>query len=210
MRARAVAGWLAVLALIEVSSRALVYALAPAPAQHLGSQLGGPRFALVTLIALGLAGALSAAIVALASMGARERWRLAPDRCRQPAPRLPLGRVLIRAGGLWGAGMLLFAAVESWIHLRAGMGFHGLGCLVGPVHRNAIPVIGALSVIAAAAISGAAHLLRWMRRSLGRVYGVRAVARDAATRISAVLHPAPRSCRPSAAARPRAPPLVAV
>jgi hypothetical protein len=210
MRARTIAGWLAVLALIELSARALVYALAPTPAPHLSGQLGGPRFALVTLIALGLACVLAAAIVALASMGARERWRLAPDRYHQPPPRLPAGRVLRRAGGLWIGGMLLFAAVESWIHLRAGMGFHGLGCLLGPVHRNAIPVIGALSLIAAAAISGAAHLLRWMRRALGRVYGVRTLAREVGTGIPPVPRSLPRSAGLPAAARPRAPPLLAV
>jgi transcriptional regulator of acetoin/glycerol metabolism len=52
---------------------------------------------------------------------------------------------------------------ESYLHWRAGIGFHGLSCLVGPVHRNAIPLLAALSLAAAALAEAADHLLAWAR-----------------------------------------------
>ena len=52
---------------------------------------------------------------------------------------------------------------ESYLHWRAGIGFHGLSCLVGPVHRNAIPLLAALALAAAALAEAAEHLLAWMR-----------------------------------------------
>ena len=52
---------------------------------------------------------------------------------------------------------------ESYLHWRAGIGFHGLSCLVGPVHRNAIPLLAALALAAAALAEAAEHLLAWAR-----------------------------------------------
>ena len=54
--------------------------------------------------------------------------------------------------------------VESTIHWREGLGWHGLGCLVGPVHRDAIPILVALSLIAVAVHGAIEHLLEWARR----------------------------------------------
>jgi hypothetical protein len=73
--------------------------------------------------------------------------------------------------------MPAFAFVESYIHWRQGLGWHGLHCLTGPVHRNAIPVLGALSLVAAALVAAVEHVLAWIRRTLtsfsGRVRPVR-------------------------------------
>jgi hypothetical protein len=173
IRPRAALGWLAVLALIELCTRALVYGLAPTASARLTGELGGPSTVIVTLVALGLAVTLSAAIVWLASMGARERWALGAHAPGEPSPRLRVRPLLLRGGVLWLASMLVFTAIENYIHYRAGMGVHGLSCLLGPVHRDAIPVAAALSLLAAAAVSAAALLLSWMRRSIARVFGVR-------------------------------------
>src|SRR5439155_24782885 len=98
-----------------------------------------------------------------------------------------------RAGGLWVATALAFTAVESYIHWRAGLGFHGFGCLFGPVHVNAVPVSGALALIAAAAVGAAEHLLRWARRVVARALGAR--PRPARARL-ALLPPSAASLPP--------------
>jgi hypothetical protein len=74
--------------------------------------------------------------------------------------------VVGRALGLWAAGAVGFTLVESYVHWRAGLGWHGARCLLGPAHRDAIPLLCALSLIAAACHGAVAHLLGWMRRTL--------------------------------------------
>ena len=59
-----------------------------------------------------------------------------------------------------------FAMFESYLHWRAGIGFHGLSCLVGPVHRNAIPLLAALAL--AAASNGIAFRCTGPTRRRGR------------------------------------------
>jgi hypothetical protein len=171
MTPRRAAGWLIVVALLELVTRAIVYALAPAPvsrARSLSGEVGGPRFAIVLVVAVGIGVLLAAGIVWLASLGVAERWDLAADRPRGPRPRIRLRRLLARAAALTLAGWLAFASVESVIHLRAGLGFHGLDCLVGPVHRNAMPVVAALAIVVAALSCAAELLVAWMRRTVAR------------------------------------------
>lgn len=203
MRRLRATGWLALVALITLAARTLVYALAPASplATHLGGELGGPRPVIVVLVAALAAIAMSVGVLWLASIGARERWALSEPSLRGDAPRIDLRPVAVRAGGLWLATMVLFAAVESWLHLRAGLGLHGLTCLVGPVHRCVIPVAAALALVAAASVTAGQHLLRWMRRVVARVLAGRPRRRR---RIVAVLCPA------AAAPPPRGPVLRAV
>jgi hypothetical protein len=209
-RSRVAAGWLAVVVLIELCTRALVYALAPSVPERLSGELGGPSVVLVTLVALGLATLLSSAVVWLASLGARERWTLDGHLPGEPPPRVPLRLLLLRSSGLWLASTLVFGLVENYIHYRAGMGIHGLACLLGPVHRNAIPVTGALSLLAAASVSAAALLLSWMRRRIASVFGVRPrPARRALPAWSPVARSAPARVLVGRA-RPRGPPLVVV
>src|SRR4029453_1462858 len=113
---------------------------------------GGPRLVMVTVVSLALAVAVSTAAVWLAVVGVRERQRLRPER---DLPRIRLQRLVLRAVVLTVASSLAFALVESYIHWRAGLGFHGLSCLFGPVHRNALPVLSAMALVVAALAAAA-------------------------------------------------------
>ncbi|HEV8098974.1 MAG TPA: hypothetical protein VGP56_07490 [Gaiellaceae bacterium] len=160
MRARLLR-WPAVVALLVLTARWLAYALAPSPlARVLEHSAGGPSLVVVTLVSLGLAVLGSAFVVWLVALGVRERARLAPERV---APSLRLRRLALRAAALYVASSLAFAMFESYLHWRAGIGFHGLSCLVGPVHRNAIPLLAALALAAAALAEAVEHLVAWMR-----------------------------------------------
>jgi hypothetical protein len=177
---RRAAAWLGVVALLELVTRAVVYGLAPSPTEasiELGGHLGGPGFALTLVVALGLGAVLSTGLVWFASIGVRERWELAEERPLGGPPRVALGRLAARAVALTVVGWLVFAGIETVIHLREGLGFHGLDCLVGPVHRNALPVIGGLALLASALISVGGLVLAWMRRTVGRLVAPRALAR---------------------------------
>ena len=155
----------ALASLVVLTTRALVYALEPSPlAQELGSATPGPRPLLVGVVVLGLALAGSAAVLWLAALGVRERHALA----LRPGPRplLRVRRAVAHAALTFVVSSLAFALVESYVHWRAGLGFHGLHCLVGPVHRDALPFLAALSALGAAAFAAAAHVVAWMRRTL--------------------------------------------
>ena len=105
-----------------------------------------------------------AAVLWLASTAVRER-HAARSRAGSP-PSLRLATIAGTALFLSAATSLVFAAVESYVHWRAGLGVHGLQCLIGPEHRDALPLLAALSVIAAACHGALAHLLGWMRETL--------------------------------------------
>jgi hypothetical protein len=150
-----------VVALLVLCARVLAYALEPSPlARVLERSAGGPGLVTVALVSLGVAAAGSILVVWLVSLGVRERARLHPERV---APRLRLRRLAFRASALYVASCFAFAYFESYLHWRAGLGFHGLSCLVGPVHRNAIPLLAALALLAAALAEAAGHVLAWMR-----------------------------------------------
>jgi hypothetical protein len=72
--------------------------------------------------------------------------------------------------------MSAFAYLESTIHWREGLGWHGLHCLTGQVHRNAIPILGALSLVTAALAAALEHVVAWMRRTLASIAGPRRIA----------------------------------
>jgi hypothetical protein len=163
------ASWLGTGALVVLAGRAIAYALSPSPlALELSHQAGGSRLPLVTVVTLALAIALSSAVLWLAALGVRER-HLLEDRTPLALPRLRLGLLVGRALALWLTTMLAFALLESYIHWRAGLGWHGLHCLTGPVHRDAIPLLGALSLVAAALTGAVEHVLAWMRRVLAEL-----------------------------------------
>jgi hypothetical protein len=160
MRARLLV-WPAVVALLVLAARWLAYELAPSPlARVLEHSAGGPSLVVVTLVSLGLAVVGSTLVVWLAALGVHERARLSPDRV---PPSLRLRRLGLRAAALYVSSSLAFAMFESYLHWRAGIGFHGLSCLVGPVHRNAIPLLAALALAAAALAEAVEHLVAWMR-----------------------------------------------
>jgi hypothetical protein len=164
---RRLALWALVGALVVLAARALVYALVPQPtllSLQLERSAGGPRLVVVCVVALGLGAAAAAALVWLAAMAVHERHALAG--VSYPPPRLRVRRLLVQAVLLWLVTSLAVALVESTIHWRAGLGFHGFQCLLGPVHRDALPVLASLSLLATAAIAAATHVLAWLRRAL--------------------------------------------
>ncbi len=162
--------WLGGGALVVLAARAVVYALSPSPlAQAFEGRAGGPALPFVILGAAVLGFAIATAAVGLAALGVRERAVLA----NAPAPRLRLGRMLARAVLMCAATCFAFAMFESWVHWRAGLGWHGLHCLTGPVHRNAIPILAALSLVAAALASALEHVLAWMRRTIASLRAAR-------------------------------------
>jgi hypothetical protein len=157
--------WLPLAALVVLAARALAYALAPhatVVGNELEQQVGGPGLVVTAVAALAGAGVVASAVLWIAALAVRERHLLAGGE----APALRPLRVLGAALGLFVVTSLAFASLESYLHWRAGLGFHGLHCLVGPVHRDALPLLGALSLLAAAAEAAARHLLRWMRRTI--------------------------------------------
>jgi len=165
---RAVA-WLGGVALIVLAARSVVYALSPSPlAAALGRHAGGPALPAIAAVSLGLAVALAVAIVSLAAIGVAERRELETRRLAA-TPRLRLGLLCRRAISLTVASCLTFALLESYIHWRAGLGWHGLHCLTGPVHRDAIPVLASFSIVGAALAAALDHVLAWMRRTLARL-----------------------------------------
>jgi hypothetical protein len=187
--------WLPVAALVVLAARALAYALAPQPtvvSGELERQLGGPGLVVTAIAALGAAALVSSLLVWLASLAVRERHLLSGG--ADDAPRFGLVRMLGAAVALFAVTSIAFASLESYLHWRAGLGFHGLHCLVGPVHRDALPLLGALSLLAAAAEAAARHLLRWMRRTLDALRArpaarLRPSARPAPPRADPVLRP---------------------
>jgi hypothetical protein len=158
--------WSGLCALIVLAARALAYATAPRQSfgtARLRDQLGGPRLVIVALVALGVAAVTSAVVVTLARLAVRERRQLERRRLVHE-PRLSLLRLVLRALGLLLASSLVFAVVESYLHWRAGLGWHGLRCVVGPVHRDALPLLAAFSLLGAALAAAGEHLLAWARR----------------------------------------------
>ncbi|HUK95592.1 MAG TPA: hypothetical protein VLU96_11130 [Gaiellaceae bacterium] len=199
-------GWLGLVALLVLVARWLCYALAPPTllSTRLQASAGGPRLVVVTLVSLGLAALVSTATVSIAALGVRERQRLRPERV---PPRLRVGRFAASALFLFVASSFTFAMFESYLHWRAGIGFHGLKCLVGPVHRNAIPLLAALALAAAALVEAGAHVLAWMRAV------VRELRRRRLTGVFPLYAPPwrflPVARTAVVRARPRAPPLPA-
>ena len=140
-----------------------------------------------------LAFAAAATTVALAVLAVSERHRLEP-RALSTSERIPPLGVAARAVGLWLVTSVAFALLESYLHWRAGLGWHGLHCLVGPVHRDAIPFLAALSAIAAAALAAAEHVLAWVRRTIGRLAPpIVALASPASSVGASALEPQARS-----------------
>jgi hypothetical protein len=165
------AAWSGTAALVVLAARTIAYALAPRPTPlslELERSAGGPRLVLLTVAALGLALAAAAAIVGLAALAVRERLALERAVVLAP-PRLRPVRFLYAYACLFAATCAAFALLESYVHWRAGLGWHGIECLVGPVHRDALPILAALSLVAVALVRAVEHLVAWARRTLARL-----------------------------------------
>jgi hypothetical protein len=158
--------WLGGGALVVLAARAIAYALSPSPlAQAFEGRAGGPALPFVVVGAAVLGVIVAAAVVGVAALGVRERALLA----EAPAPPLRFARLVVRAALLFVTTCFAFALLESYEHWRAGLGWHGLHCLTGPGHRNAIPILAALSLVAAALAAALEHVLAWMRRTIERL-----------------------------------------
>ena len=158
--------WGGLAALVVLGARMLAYALAPLPTLtsiELEHSAGGPRLVVVAAVALAVALVAATAVVGLAALAVRERAAL--ETRRTIAPRLRLARAAVRFVVLFAVTCVAFAYFESYLHWRAGLGWHGLHCLVGPVHRDAIPLLAALSLVAVALVAAVEHLVAWARRT---------------------------------------------
>ena len=153
-------------ALVVLLSRSLAYATVPGPsARLLAHRAGGPALPVLTLVAVGIGAVVAAIVCGLVAVAVRER-ALLEQRESQPFAvartcGLALGLALTTcvAGGLF----------EAYLHWRAGLGWHGLHCLVGPVHRDLLPFETGLSFVAAACVAAARHVALWMRRTFARL-----------------------------------------
>jgi hypothetical protein len=183
--------WGAAAALVVLCARTLSYALAPPTilGDRLQTAAGGPQLVTVALTSTAIAAAVSVAVVGLAALGVRERLALAPELVVAPTLR-PL-RMAVRFAAVFVVTSAIFALLESYLHWRAGLGWHGLHCLVGPVHRDAIPLLAALSAVAVAIGTAIEHVFAWIRRTISRLRGRRVPSR-----------PAPRAAIPRARAHP--------
>jgi hypothetical protein len=193
-------GWTTTGALVVLTARTLSYALAPPTV--LGGTLeaaaGGPRFVTVALVSLALG---------LAMLAVREQLLLAPDAVVSP-PRIHPLRMAQRFVVLTLATSVTFALFESYLHWRAGLGWHGLRCLYGPVHRDAVPLLAALSAVAVAIVAAVEHVVAWARRTIARLR-----TRSPRGRPSVVAPPRaapPRLRRRSTTRAPRGPPDLVV
>lgn len=202
--------WTGAGALVVLLARTIGYASVPSPEARLYARnLGGPSLPLLTLIALSLAAVAAITVCWLATLGVRERRLLERRVLAGPPPRISVVRLLANAFAFWVVCSLASGLVEATIHWRAGLGWHGLHCLVGPVHRNLIPIVAALALVASACIAAGDHVVSWLRRRFALLRG------GAARPVGFWILPAPReSWVPrerfrAARAGARAPPVAA-
>ena len=172
MRAARAATWIALCALVVLGARAIAYALVPSPeARALAGKAAGPGLPVIAGGALLAALAVAALTVWLAWLAIRERHFLSGEAA--PPPQLDPRRIALSAVGLWLAAMAGFTALETSLHANAGLGVHGLSCLGGPVHRNAVPILAALALLGAAVHAAARHVVAWARRTIHLFFRVR-------------------------------------
>jgi hypothetical protein len=204
-------GWCLTGALVVLAARTIAYALAPLPTPlsiELQRSIGGPRLVVIAGVALGLAAVLSLGVLGLAVLAVRERLALERGIVVE-SPRLRPFVLLGRFVVLWAATSLAFAYFESYLHWRAGLGWHGLHCLVGPVHRDAVPILAALSLLATALVGAVEHLVAWLRRTLTHLLP-RIAARRATAAPPPAFAPPPLRSYAGASLPPRGPPRVAL
>jgi hypothetical protein len=199
--------WTLITAAVVLATRTIVYAVAPSQSQLLVAlaHQTGPPDAVGALIVLATVAAMAGvAALWLAVIAVRERIAL-EQREIIGAPRLRPSWLAARAVGVFATASLVFAMLESYIHWRAGLGWHGLHCLVGPVHRDAIPVLAGLSILAVAAHGAVEHLLAWARRLVALLTARLPLLRGAATVHNSTVRL--RSSRIWSVAVPRGPPF---
>ncbi len=196
--------WLGAATLVVLTARTFAYAVEPTPAARLlEHRAGGPALPVLILVSLSLGFALAVAVCWLAAFGVRERALLE----RRLQPRFRMGRAVLFALALGVATSVFGGFFEGYLHWRAGLGWHGLNCLFGPVHRDLLPLEFALSAVAAAVIAAGEHVLAWMRRTFALLRAVPPrVSGPVAPRLPTRFH-LPRFELRFAAGSPRAPPV---
>jgi hypothetical protein len=188
MSMRRALGWVAVAGAIELVARTLAYAFSPDPrAEAFDQATGGPR--------------------PLSSLSVRERHRLRPH--AGALPRLHLRRMALRAACLLAVNSIVFTSIEVTIHEEDGLGFHGMHCLFGPVHRDALPIIAALALIAAALVEAVGHAVAFGRRVVAAEASPRRIARALRPALVLIAVPATYVFDPVAARGDRGPPAPA-
>jgi hypothetical protein len=189
--------------LVVLGARSVAYALTPGPtARVLEHRAGGPALPVVIAVALGLAACAAITVCYLVSLAVRERALLE----RRDAPRFPVGRMV-------GLALLLALVTtvgggffEAYVHWREGLGWHGLDCLAGPVHRNLVPIECALSLVAASLLAAADHVARWMRRTFASLRALPPRLPLRAAVLDLARADPPRAFRRIVSGGPRAPP----
>jgi hypothetical protein len=208
MRARPLLAGAAAVAGTVAVAHWLAYALATAPdprARQVADAFPLARVAALCVLAVVVAGLVGGGVLWLAAAGVRERQRFALD-ATVPVAGPSAARLARRALLLLAASATAFATLESYVHWRAGLGFHAVHCLSGPVHANAWPILVGLAVVASAVWEAALHVAAFARRSAAAAALGGLLARHART---AVAGRAPRRGQGLvlvARARPRAPP----
>lgn len=196
---------IAAAALVVLLARSIAYALSPSPAaQVFQHRAGGPALPVLTLVALALGSSLAVAICSLAAFGVRERELLERRVLATPGPRFSPVRTFALALVLSVVTSVAGGLLEAYLHWRAGLGWHGVQCVFGPVHRDLLPIATALSFVASALLAAAEHVAQWMRRTFAVLRAVprlvchRAPARPVASAL--------RASRRVGNSRSRAPP----
>jgi hypothetical protein len=146
---------------------------------------------------------LAASVLWLAVVAVRERLALESSELAA-APALRPGRLAVRVVAFFAATSVAFALLESYLHWRAGLGWHGLHCLTGPVHRDAIPVLAALTLLVVAVHGAVEHLLAWARRLVALFAARLPLVRGASRGFRSTYRA--RSARLVPASAPRGPP----
>lgn len=200
--------WTVAAALVVLLARSIAYAIAPSSAARvLEHRAGGPALPVLTLVALALGGSLAIAICWLAAFGVRERAVLARRVLVEAPPRFRPVRTFVLALALSVITSVAGGLFEAYLHWRAGLGWHGVECVFGPVHRDLLPIATALSFVAAALLAAAEHVVAWMRRTFSLLRKLPPRVLRAAVFLEFLVG-APCTAWRVGNARPRAPPAL--
>jgi hypothetical protein len=200
--------WTACLLLVVGLSRQIAYGLSDAPlAERLSAQGGGTDLTAVAAISLGIAALASAIGLWLVATGLRERSRLELDGWADGGRPIGLRRLALSTLLMSVASATAFTSLESWLHYRAGLGFHAYHCLFGPVHENALPILIALSLVVSAAIAAVDAVLAAARRLVAELVRGRRPAPARGSRSLPAPCREPRTGVRAGGSRTRGPPL---
>jgi hypothetical protein len=140
------------------------------------------------------------------SVAVRERALLERRALVAPVGSFRVGRAVSAALALAVVTSLVGGFFEAYLHWRAGLGWHGLRCVFGPLHRDLLPIETGLSFAAAALIAAAGHIVAWMRRTFALLRELPPRVFPRPSFFSGVLPDVRHALWSAAAGAPRAPP----